>query len=146
MNRGAKPVATPIAAYSRKNADVEAATVAAAAPAALSNPAVSEYRPKARLRAVAGTASASIVCSMEANGPRSTLAAPSIPVRPATTSSPGDVARARSSPVRAISAPLSASVRRRPMRWAIHADARPESEAAARPRPSVSPISPPDSP
>src|SRR5262245_26971654 len=65
-----------------------------------------------------------------------------MPGTPASTSRTGDDASARSAPVTAISTPHAASVARRPKRAADQAAARPDSEAAARPRPSVSPIRP----
>src|SRR5437899_5206724 len=92
------------------------------------------------LRRAAGAVSARTACSTDANGPRSTLAAPSIPVSPARTSNSGWLANARSTPVSAIRIPAAARTGRRPQRAAAQALASPESEAAASPMPRASPI------
>src|SRR5487761_393245 len=93
-------------------------------------------------RAAGEAVSARTACSTEANGPRSTLAAPSIPVSPAATSRAGWVASARSRPLMTIRTPATARVARRPMRAARPALTSPDREAAARPTPTVRPISP----
>src|SRR5712691_5612155 len=65
-----------------------------------------------------------------------------MPVTPERISRTGSRARARSRPVTAIRTPTAARVDRRPARAASAADPSPVREAAARPTPRVSPISP----
>ena len=117
-----------------------AARVAASPPAAFSKPPVSEYRPNAMLSLDGWAVSARTACSTEANGPRSMLATPSIPVSPARTSKNGCVANATSRPVSAIRIPAAARTARRPQRADAQALANPDSEAAASPMPRVRPI------
>ena len=138
-------VSRPMTAYpanSIRPRSMLVAEPATSAPAAPASPPVSEYRAKARFRRRGSADSASAACSIEAYAPKSTLAAPSIPVSAASASRIGEVARLRSAPVIAINSPAPASVHRRPMREASPAATTPPIAAERSPSVSTRPIAP----
>jgi hypothetical protein len=79
------------------------------------------YQAKARVRALAGTASGSSACSSGENGPASWPLGLSVPSTAATTISTGLRAVARTKPAAVIRNAEPSRTRRRPTRWASEA-------------------------
>ena len=72
------------------------------------------YRANAAVRRAAGTTWGTIACSMGRNGAVSDADVPSVPKKPAISSSGYSETKPKTAPVRAISTASTASVRRRP--------------------------------